>query len=118
MRTSGVPILAYACTMAIMWAIMIGSATSSVSDSPAATTYRCAAFDACINLRFFQAARRTLLHISLCMFLMSPLKPHPIFRLRVLKDACEEEMRGIIREEFLFRKVESAPQVADGGVGM
>ena len=47
-----------------------------------------------------------------------PLKPHPIFRLRVLKDACEEEMRGMIREELLFRHVESAPQVADGGVGM
>ena len=77
MRTSGVPILAYACTMAIMWAIMIGSATSSVSDSPAATTYRCAAFHACINLRFFQAARRTLLHISLCMFLISPLSHIP-----------------------------------------
>ena len=31
-----------------------------------------------------------------------PLKPHPIFRLRVLKDACEEEMRGMMREELLF----------------
>ena len=47
-----------------------------------------------------------------------PLKPHPIFRLRVLKDACEEEMRGMMREDLLFRHVESAPQVADGGVGM